>query len=51
VGVASFGKPANVIHQDIVYARGNPITIRRADMIAGDGKRTTVIRDGAYILW
>jgi hypothetical protein len=51
VGVASFKKPANVIHQDIVYARGNPITIRRADLIAGDGKRTTVIRDGAYALW
>ena len=51
VGVADFKKPANVVHQDIVYARGNPITIRRADLIGGEGKRTTVIRDGAYMLW
>ncbi len=51
VGVADFKKPANVVHQDIVYARGNPITVRRADLIGGDGKRTTVIRDAAYVIW
>jgi leucyl aminopeptidase (aminopeptidase T) len=51
VGVAAFKKAANVVHQDIVYARGNPITIRRAELVTADGKRTTVIRDGAYALW
>jgi len=50
-GVEAFKKPENVVHQDIVYAQGNPITVRRADLIAADGKRTTVIRDGAYTLW
>ena len=51
VGVAAFLSPAMVVHQDIVYAQGNPIGIARADLVAADGKRTTVIRDGAYILW
>ncbi len=51
VGVARFKTPANVVHQDIVYARGNPITIRRADIVSAGGKRTTVIRDGGYVLW
>jgi leucyl aminopeptidase (aminopeptidase T) len=50
-GVAEFKKPENVVHQDIVYARGNPITIRKAEMVTTGGKRTTVIRDGAYSLW
>jgi leucyl aminopeptidase (aminopeptidase T) len=51
VGVEKFKKPDNVVHQDIVYARGNPVTIRKAEMVASDGKRTVVIRDGAYALW
>jgi hypothetical protein len=50
-GVAAFKSPATVVHQDIVYAQGNPIGIARADLVAADGKRTTVIRDGAYVLW
>ena len=50
-GVAAFKSPSTVIHQDIVYARGNPIGIARADLVAADGRRTTVIRDGAYVLW
>ena len=51
IGVAQFKSPATVVHQDIVYARGNPIGIVRADLVAPDGTRTTVIRDGAYVLW
>jgi leucyl aminopeptidase (aminopeptidase T) len=50
-GVDRFKSPATVVHQDTVYARGNPIGIARADLIAADGKRTTVIRDGEYLLW
>jgi leucyl aminopeptidase (aminopeptidase T) len=51
VGLARFKGPGTVVHQDIVYARGNPITIGRADLVGADGKRTTVIRDGGYVLW
>ncbi len=50
-GVAQFKSPATVLHQDIVYARGNPIGIARADLIALDGTPTAIIRDGAYVLW
>jgi len=51
VGVADFKGPDTVVHQDIVYAHGNPIGIARADLVAADGHRTTVIRDGEYVLW
>jgi hypothetical protein len=51
VGISRFRSPDMVVHQDIVYARGNPITVRRADLVAADGRRTEVIRDGAYRLW
>jgi leucyl aminopeptidase (aminopeptidase T) len=51
VGVAAFKSPATVVHQDIVYAKGNPIGVARADLVTADGKRTTVIRNGAYQLW
>ncbi len=50
-GVAQFRSPATVVHQDIVYARGNPIGIKRADLVASGGKRTSVILEGAYVLW
>lgn len=51
IGVNRFKSPATVVHQDIVYAAGNPIGITRADLVARDGTRTTIIRDGAYTLW
>jgi len=51
VGLDAFKNAETVIHQDIVYARGNPITIARADLVATGGERTTVIRDGDYVLW
>lgn len=51
VGLSRFASPDNVVHQDIVYAHGNPITIAAADIVTADGKRTAVIRDGAYRLW
>jgi len=50
-GVAQFKSPATVVHQDIVYAPGNPVGIARADMVARDGTRIPIIRDGAYVLW
>jgi hypothetical protein len=51
VGLSRFRSPDHVVHQDIVYARGNPITVASADLVAADGTRTAVIRDGAYRLW
>jgi hypothetical protein len=50
-GVAQFRSPANVVHQDIVYARGNPIGVARADLVALDGTHVAIIRDGSYVLW
>ncbi len=48
VGVEDFQSPGNVIHQDIVYAKGNPIQIERADIVHPDGRRVTIIEDGEY---
>lgn len=48
VGVDDFASPANVVHQDIVYAKGNPIQIERADVVHPDGSRVTIIEDGDY---
>lgn len=50
-GVAQFRSPANVVHQDIVYARGNPIGVTRADLVALDGTRLAIIRESNYVLW
>ncbi len=51
IGASRFKSAATVVHQDIVYAEGNPIGIARADLIATDGRRTPIIRDGGYVLW
>ena len=50
VGVDDFAGPDTVVHQDIVYAKGNPIQVEQADVIHGDGHRVTVIADGEYVL-
>jgi hypothetical protein len=50
VGVDDFSDPALVVHQDIVYASGNPIQIERADIVYPDGRRVTVIENGDYKL-
>ena len=50
VGVEDFAGPDTVVHQDIVYAKGNPIQVEQADVIHGDGRRVTVIADGEYVL-
>ncbi len=49
-GPGDFLHPSNVIHQDIVYAKGNPIQI--ADAAAGRAEgRTRIIRNGAYVVF
>ncbi len=50
-GVAAFRSGKSVVHQDIVYAKGNPIGVARADLVTAEGKRTAVIRDTSYVLW
>ena len=50
VGVDDFQSPDTVVHQDIVYAKGNPIQVERADILHPDGRRVSVIVDGEYIM-
>jgi leucyl aminopeptidase (aminopeptidase T) len=50
VGVDAFRSSDNVVHQDIVYATGNPVQIERATVIHEDedGRKVDVIADGKY---
>jgi len=46
IGPKDFSAPNKVFHQDIVYAKGNPIVCERLDFIFPDGIRKTIILDG-----
>ena len=48
VGVEDFQGPENVVHQDIVYAEGNPIQVERAVIIHPDGREVVVMDEGKY---
>ena len=48
VGVDYFESPENVVHQDIVYAKGNPIQVERATIIHPDGRQVVVIDEAEY---
>ena len=50
VGVSAFLRPENVVHQDTVYAKGNPIQVMEAT-VTGPRGPITVIRNGAYIVF
>lgn len=50
VGVKAFKAPEMVVHQDIVYAKGNPIQIAEAVVVRG-GAKVPVIRDGEYLVF
>jgi hypothetical protein len=50
VGPAAFVGPHTVVHQDIVYARGNPILIAEA-VLTGPSASVTVLRDGGYVVF
>ena len=50
VGVKSFLSPETVVHLDIVYAKGNPIQVTAATVVAPSG-RTRVIRNGDYVVF
>ena len=49
-GVKAFLDPGNVVHQDIVYAKGNPIQVAEATVVGPMGPKL-VIRDGAYVVF
>ncbi len=51
VGVDAFIQPDTVVHQDIVYAKGNPIQVAEATSVRPDGSRTRIIRNGAYVVF
>ena len=46
VGPKDFSAPNKVFHQDIVYAKGNPIVCKQLNFVFFNGTRQTVIRDG-----
>jgi hypothetical protein len=50
VGVATFASPALVVHQDIVYAAGNPIQVVEATVLR-DGQELPVMRGGEYVIF
>ncbi|RMF70999.1 MAG: hypothetical protein D6738_14915 [Acidobacteria bacterium] len=50
VGVGAFRRPETVIHQDIVYARGNPIGVERAVVRRPDGTGSPIIENGEYVI-
>jgi leucyl aminopeptidase (aminopeptidase T) len=48
VGVEDFESPESVVHQDIVYAEGNPVQVERAIIVHPDSRRIPVIDEGEY---
>jgi hypothetical protein len=50
VGVAAFLRPDTVVHQDTVYAEGNPIQVAEATVIGPRGP-ITIIRNRSYVVF
>ena len=50
VGVEDFESPDNVVHQDIVYAEGNPIQVEEAKVVHPDGRRVAIIKEAKYVV-
>ena len=49
IGPDRFIRPENVVHHDVVYAKGCPVEIARLDLINVAGHVRGVIRDGDYV--
>ncbi|MCK4943731.1 MAG: hypothetical protein KAS65_09150 [Candidatus Aminicenantes bacterium] len=49
IGIKNFNSPENVVHHDIVYARGNPIVCTSLDMVFPDGSKKQLIKDELLI--
>ena len=50
VGVDKFASLDTVVHNDIVYARGNPIMVTRAVALHPD-RKVTILRNSTYELF
>jgi hypothetical protein len=50
-GVAEFSDPANVVHQDIVYAKGGPVEIASLALEYEDGTEEEIIKDAEYTIF
>ena len=50
VGVAAFLRPDTVVHQDTVYAQGNPIQVAEAVLIGPRGQ-IAVIHNSSYVVF
>ena len=51
VGPDHFARPENVLHVDIVYARGCPITVKRLTLTYPDKSQEIIIEDSAYTVF
>jgi hypothetical protein len=49
-GVDAFRSPETVLHQDIVYATGNPIQVQEATVVR-EGRRMGIIGEGDYLVF
>ena len=50
VGPSAFLSAETIVHQDIVYAKGNPVQIAEAVIVRPE-ERTRVLRNGAYVVF
>jgi hypothetical protein len=50
VGPSAFMSAETIVHQDVVYAKGNPVQIAEAVVLRPEG-RTRVIRNGDYVVF
>ncbi len=50
-GVDAFRSPENVVHYDIVYAKGCPIEIASLVLFREDGSKEEIMRDSMYIVF
>jgi leucyl aminopeptidase (aminopeptidase T) len=51
VGPDAFRDPAHVVHHDIVYADGCPITVHDLTLVYADGRRESILHNNRYTLW
>ena len=50
-GPDAFQAPGHVVHHDIVYADGCPLTVRSVTLVYPDARRECILRNNRYTLW
>lgn len=50
-GPDRFLSPSTVLHQDIVYARASPVSVRRLTLVYPDGQREVLMENGRYSIF